>query len=102
MGRAETLAAVREKYPEYKDMKDDTLAASLAAAYPEYRDLVQAPDNSGVILGALRDTFNLSSRVGRVGLTSNEPGAKTPLGVVLKPANWQEQVVREMVLAPVT
>lgn len=39
MGRAETLAAVREKYPAYKEMGDDQLATALATRFPEYRDL---------------------------------------------------------------
>lgn len=40
MGRPETLAAVREKFPVYKDMPDDQLAEALAAKYPQYQDLV--------------------------------------------------------------
>src|SRR5437867_2685056 len=48
-GRAATLAAVREKYPQYADMTDDALAGALAAKYPVYADLVQkAPERSTI------------------------------------------------------
>src|SRR5437660_11189242 len=43
MPRAETLAAVREKYPQYQDMSDDALGSALAAKYPQYADLAPAP-----------------------------------------------------------
>lgn len=41
MGRAATLAAVREKYPEYRQWSDDDLAAGLAERFPKvYGDMV--------------------------------------------------------------
>lgn len=40
MDRAATLAAVREKYPQYNDMSDDQLGNALADKYPkQYGDL---------------------------------------------------------------
>ena len=45
MGRLETLASVREQYPQYADMPDDQLAAALAAKYPEYADLTPPRGN---------------------------------------------------------
>ncbi len=39
MGREETLAAVREKYPQYADMGDVDLGNALAKKYPAYADL---------------------------------------------------------------
>jgi hypothetical protein len=37
--REETLAKVRQKYPQYADMSDDALGTALAAKYPQYADL---------------------------------------------------------------
>src|SRR5438445_5845867 len=68
MPRAETLAAVREKYPQYKDMSDDALGTALAAKYPQYADLAPAPKPKAEPEGAL-------SKVGRI---VKEEAAKVP------------------------
>lgn len=47
MGRPETLAAVREKYPQYADMSDDQLGSALAAKYPAYADLASPAPSAG-------------------------------------------------------
>lgn len=52
MGRMETLAAVREQYPQYADMPDDQLGAALAAKYPEYADL--APPRGNLVRRAYK------------------------------------------------
>lgn len=49
MGRTETLAAVREKFPQYGDMSDDQLGDALAAKYPEYQDLAAPRPGIGEI-----------------------------------------------------
>src|SRR6266566_2575817 len=68
MPRAETLAAVREKYPQYKDMSDDALGTALAAKYPQYADLAPAPKPKAEPEGAL-------SKVSRI---VKEEAAKVP------------------------
>src|SRR4029077_8899227 len=111
MGRSQTLAAVREKYPQYNDMSDDALGDALAAKYPQYADL-KSPAGSkpttppapagkpvdesavGIATGALKDTFTRgeSERPGAVRIAENRPGAKTPLGVVVNPQNAGESL----------
>ncbi len=106
MGREATLAAFREKYPQYKDLSDDALGTSLAAKYPAYADLAPkaaaktAPATEEPILpGAVKDVLGVSGRPGAVPLTG-APGTKTPLGVVLKPEGALERLTQAAVTTP--
>jgi hypothetical protein len=107
MGRPETLAAVREKYPQYADMSDDALGTALAAKYPQYADLAPnakttkasglrefvsgAVESAPPLVGGIADTLGLTTRA----------GARTPVDVLTKPEGTLEHLARAAIAAPV-
>lgn len=77
-----------------------SLASSASSASPALARRALPEDPSARWRGAWADTFGLSDRPGAVRITSNKPGEKTPLGVVVNPQGPLERATSLAVTVP--